>query len=196
MRTLVVYCHPRPDSFCAAVRDTVIAARKTAGHEVRLIDLHAEGFDPVMSAEEHANYQDETINQRPVAAHVERLLWAEAIVFVYPTWSYGLPAMLKGWIDRVTVPGVAFLMPKAEGENIRPNLTHIRKVAAVSTCGASWWLTRLVGSPGRMTLLRGFRATCHPRTRTLWLAHYLMDSSTPESRAAFLAKVDRRLSRF
>ncbi len=196
MRTLVIYCHPRPDSFCAAVRDAVVAAQTSAGHEVRVVDLHAEGFDPVLGAEEHCNYQDEAVNQRPVAREVERLRWAESLVFVYPTWTYGLPAMLKGWLDRVMVPGVAFLMPAREGETIRPNLQHIRKIAAISTCGASWWLTTLVGSPGRKTLLRGVRATTHPRSRTLWMAHYLMDSSTPGSRGAYLAKVSKAMAAF
>ena len=196
MRTLVVYCHPDPASFCAALRDTVVRAQAAAGHEVRVLDLYAIGFDPVMSLEERRGYHDEAVNVAPVETHVEHIRWAESLIFVYPTWWYGLPAMLKGWLDRVFVPGVAFLMPQAEGETVRPNMRRVRKVAAISTCGASWWLTRLVGNPGRKTLLRGIRTISHPRTRTLWMAHYLMDSSTPGSRAAYLAKVEARLRRF
>jgi hypothetical protein len=78
---------------------------------VRLRDLYAEGFDPVLSAREHEIYEDEAINRDPVASHCDDLAWCDTLIFVYPTWWYGLPAMIKGWLDRVLVPGVAFLMP-------------------------------------------------------------------------------------
>ena len=108
MRMLVVYCHPVPDSFCAALRDTVIEALGKAGHETRLIDLHAEKFDPVMGCEERRAYNDRAPGDPALAPHVAALKWAEGIVFVYPTWWYGLPAMLKGWLDRVWALDVAF----------------------------------------------------------------------------------------
>lgn len=95
MRFLVVYCHPVPESFCAAVRDTVVEAVKAKGCEVRLIDLHAEGFDPVMPADERRTYNDRAPSDPVLARHIEHLRWAEAVLLVYPTWWYGLPAMLK-----------------------------------------------------------------------------------------------------
>lgn len=195
MRALVVYCHPRETSFTAAVRDVVIGKLRDAGAEVRLIDLYARGFDPVLSAHEHENYEDTAINGAPVQQDCDDLSWCDTLIFVYPTWWYGLPAMLKGWLDRVFVPGLAFLMPQADGETIRPGLTHITRLGVFTTCGASWWLTRLVGAPGRRTLLRGVGLLCAPRKRTAFAAHYLMDSSTPESRAKHLAKVARQMDR-
>ena len=101
MRFLVVYCHPVPESFCAAVRDAAIQALKAKGCEVRLIDLYAERFDPVMPADERRSYNDRAPVDPTLASHIEHLKWAEAILLVYPTWWYGLPAMLKGWFDRV-----------------------------------------------------------------------------------------------
>jgi putative NADPH-quinone reductase len=131
----------------------------------------------------------------PVQQDCDDLAWCDTLIFVYPTWWYGLPAMLKGWLDRVLVPGLAFLMPQAEGETIRPGLTHITRLGVFTTCGASWWLTRLVGAPGRRTLLRGVGLLCAPRKKTAFAAHYLMDSSTPESRAKHLANVARQMDR-
>jgi len=195
MRVLLVYCHPVPESFTAAVCATAKMALEAAGHDVDLIDLHGERFDPVMQAEERRAYHDIGAADHPLAGHVARLKAARALVFVYPTWWYGLPAMLKGWLDRVITPGVGFDLPDGPGP-IRPLLTHIEKIAIVSTCGAPRWLLFWVGDPGRRTILRGIRALCGRRCRTLWLAHYLMDSSTPQSRAAFLEKVDKRLKRF
>ena len=196
MRALLVYCHPNPDSFTAAVRDTVQSRLNAAGAEVRVIDLYGDGFDPVLSRDDLAVYEDCARNTDAVADQVALLRWCDTLIFVYPTWWYGLPARLKGWLDRVLVPGLAFLMPDGPNRTIRPGLTHITGLAVFTTCGASWWLTRIVGSPGRRTLLRGVRLICAPRCRTAFAAHYLMDSSTPDSRARHLARVAAKVDRF
>ncbi|MGR3497076.1 NAD(P)H-dependent oxidoreductase [Citreimonas sp.] len=194
MRALVVYCHPRADSFTAAVRDTVLRRIEAAGGAHRLIDLYAEGFDPVLSPDEHAGYETAG-NATPVAEHVAALRWCDTLIFVYPTWWYGQPAMLKGWLDRVLLPGVAFLMPDETHADIRPGLTRVTRLGVFTTCGASWWLTRLIGAPGRRTILRGVRLLCARRCRTAFAAHYLMDSAPRDSLARHLdrvaAKVDR-----
>ncbi|MBD3785821.1 MAG: NAD(P)H-dependent oxidoreductase [Sphingomonadales bacterium] len=195
MRALVIYCHPREGSFNAAIRDLVLERLTAAGAEIRLSDLYARGFDPVMSAEDHAGYEQVPENRRLVEQDCADLEWCDTLIFVYPTWWYGLPAMLKGWLDRVLVPDVAFIMPGAQGQTIRPGLTHIGKLGVFTTCGASWWLTTLVGAPGRRTLMRGLRLILARRVRTAFAAHYLMDSSTPESRAKHLARVRARLDR-
>ncbi|MEO1238407.1 MAG: NAD(P)H-dependent oxidoreductase, partial [Pseudomonadota bacterium] len=140
--------------------------------------------------------EDETKNRTPVADDVAALEWCDTLIFIYPTWWYGLPAMLKGWLDRVMVPGVAFVMPKGEHDTIRPGLQHITRLGVFTTCGASFWLTRFIGAPGRRTLLRGVGLLCAPRCRKVFAAHYLMDSSTDESRRLHLDRCRRRVDRF
>jgi len=195
MRVLVVYCHPVEDSFCAALRDAAVAAIHAKGCEAHVLDLYAEDFDPVMRAGERRGYNEHAPDDPALQPHIERLRWAEAMVFVYPTWWYGLPAMLKGWLDRVWAKDVAFTFDNARPA-MKPLMSHIRKIAVVTTCGAPWWWSVLVGQPGRKTITRGIRGLCGWRCRTTYMAHYLMDSSTPESRKAFLDKVKRRLERF
>lgn len=192
MRALVVYCHPRPESFTAAVRDTVLERLRAAGADVRLTDLYARGFAPLLTAAEHEGYLESPANRAPVEEDVAALEWANTLIFVYPTWWYGPPAMLKGWLDRAMLPDVAFIMPKREGETIRPGLTHITKLGVFTTCGASRFLTWLVGAPGKRILMRGVGLVCAPRVRKAFAAHYLMDSSTAESRAKHLVKVARK----
>jgi putative NADPH-quinone reductase len=194
MRVLLVYCHPVSESFCAALRDAAMETLSARGHEVRLIDLYAEGFDPVMRADERRRYNDLAAGEHPLPEHAAQLRWAEALLFVYPTWWYGLPAMLKGWLDRVWTPETAFSISR-DGGAIQPMMTHIRTLGVITTCGAPMWWSWLVGHPGRKTILRGIRALCAPRCRTFFLAHYLMDVSTPQSRGSYLEKVRRRLSR-
>jgi putative NADPH-quinone reductase len=194
MRVLVVYCHPVPESFCAAVRDATVAALQAGGAEVRLVDLYAERFDPVMPTDERRSYNSQSPVDPDLKPHIERLKWAEAILFVYPTWWYGLPAMLKGWFDRVWAKDIAFSLE--DGGKITPLMTHIRKIGIVTTCGAPRWWSWIIGQPGRKTILHGIRALCAKRCRTLYLAHYLMDTSTAETRAAFLDEVRRKVGRF
>ena len=197
MRALLVYCHPDPQSYTAAVRDVVLERLQAAGAEVRLLDLYARDFAPVLSRAEWQVYEDTAENVKPVAGDVEALRWCDCLIFVYPTWWYGVPAVLKGWLDRVLLPGVAFELP--ENGPIEPGLTHVNRLAAFTTCGASRWLTWLVGAPGKRTLLRGVRYLCAKRCKTAFVAHYAMDKSTPESRAAHLIRVgkvtDRLLGR-
>jgi putative NADPH-quinone reductase len=191
MRILVVFAHPVRESFGHAVYQRLIEGLERAGHEVRGLDLYAEGFDPVLSAQERRDYHTAGRNERTVAAELERVRWAEGLVFVYPTWWYSLPAMLKGWIDRVWVPFATFELPTGL-RPIKGKMQHIRLLAGVSTYGSPWWWVRLViGDPGRRIIMRGIKPLCHPRCRTLWLGHYRMDSSTPESRGAFLERVAR-----
>ena len=195
MRALVVYCHPDPKSFNAAIRDLVLAKLCAAGAEVRLADLYATGFQPVLTGPEWQGYLDCPKNTACVEAEVEAVRWCDTLIFVYPTWWYGLPAMLKGWLDRVLLPEVAFHMPDADHAGIRPGLRHIGRLGVFTTCGASWWLTQVIGAPGKRTLTRGVGFLCRPGKRKAFAAQYRMDSSTPESRARHLARVGRAMDR-
>jgi putative NADPH-quinone reductase len=195
MRALVVYCHPAEGSFTSAVRDRVLAKLRRAGAEVRVNDLYARGFAPALTAAEWTGYLDGSADRSPVAQDAADIAWCDTLIFVYPTWWYGMPAMLKGWLDRALLPGVAFLMPDRENSTIRPGLLHITRLGIFTTCGASRWLTLAVGAPGKRTLTRGIGFLCARNRRTVFAAHYLMDSSTPASRARHLNLVDRRMDR-
>jgi putative NADPH-quinone reductase len=196
MKALVVYCHPKEGSFTSAVRDQVVSKLRAADAEIRIIDLYARDFAPVLTAAEFDIYEDPARNTDHVAEDVEHLKWCDTLIFVYPTWWYGLPAMLKGWLDRVFVPEIAFLMPTPERKTIAPGLSHITRLGVFTTCGASRWLTFFVGAPGKRTLFRGVGLLCAKPLRKAFAAHYLMDSSTPESRKAHLDRVAKTMDRF
>jgi NAD(P)H dehydrogenase (quinone) len=193
MRTLVVYCHPDAESFVAAVRDRVVTALTAAGHEVRLTDLYAEGFDPLFTADEHKAHLQEGAHP-DASTHVADLLWCEQVVLVYPTWWSGQPAMLKGWIDRAFVRGATWdLQPGAN--RLRGRLRNVRRLVVVTTHGSSKWVNALQGEPGKRVVTRTLRAVCHPLARTRWIAMYGVDRSTLEQRQAFLDGLPRRLPR-
>jgi putative NADPH-quinone reductase len=192
MRVLVLYAHPDPESYGAALHEAVVTSLKQAGHEVDDCDLYAEGFDAVLSRAERVGYHDLASNTRPVAGYVERLQRAEALVLCFPVWNFGYPAILKGFFDRVFLPGISF---KLVDGKVRPNLWNIRKLAAVTTYGGSRWRALLMGDPPRKLVRRVLRAVCHPSARPLYLAHYDMNRATPETRQAFFERVRANIGR-
>jgi len=195
MRALIVYSHPSSESFTAAVRDAVTAKLESLGAEYRVCDLYALGFDPCLSPEALASYGETGTNQTDVREDIDDVLWCDTLIFIYPTWWYGMPAILKGWLDRVLLPGVAFKMPDHSHKNIRPGLTHISRMGVFTTCGASRWLTLWIGAPGKRTLMRGIGLLCGPGLKKVFAAHYLMDSSSDASRKVHLDQVGRQIEK-
>ena len=105
-----------------------------AGHAVRQIDLYALHFNPVMARVEwHAYFTDPDSNRDALSDHIDALVWAEALCLIYPTWNYGPPAILKGWFERVFLPGVAFEVPDGNSDRIRGKLTNIRQLIVLTT---------------------------------------------------------------
>lgn len=192
---LVLFAHPDPESFGAAAAAAAVRGLRTAGHEVRLVDLYADGFDPVMTREDRIAYDtDDAVVDDAVRAHTGHVRWAEAIVFVYPTWWSGLPAALKGWLDRVLVPGVAFRLDERT-RKVKPALRHVRRLVGITTYGSPRPYVLGVGDGGRRTIGRALRMVCGWRTPFTWLALYRMDRRTEAERTAFLARVEARMAR-
>jgi putative NADPH-quinone reductase len=174
------------------VRNVVVEKLEAAGAEVRLRDLYAEGFDPVLSEAERRGYHEEPENIEPVRPYVERLRAADALVMVFPVWNFGYPAILKGFLDRVFLPGVSFRL--IDGK-VTPNLTRIHRLAAVTTYGGTRMRAILAGDPPRACVTRAVRYVCQPRSMT-YLALYDMNRATDARRAAHLDRVGRALGAF
>ncbi len=196
VRTLIIFCHPCADSFNAALLASARAAFTLAGHELRVIDLYAEGFDPILTAQDKHDYLPNTsVLLEKVAPQVEAIRWAEQLVFVFPTWFYGPPAMLKGWFERVWLPGVAFKVPDKPGGKAGPGMQHITRLTVITTSGSPWWWLKLIRDPCRSFFTRGLRALFHPRCKTTYLQLHGMNTSTPAQREAFIKKVHNTLSK-
>ena len=188
MRVLVLYAHPVETSFVAGLHRTVVEQLTRAGHEVDDCDLNAEGFDPVMSRQDRIDYHQTDVNQGRIAREVGRLKAAEALVFVYPVWNFGFPAILKGYLDRVWVPGVAFTID-AQG-TLTYTLRHVRRLAAVCTYGGERWRAMLMSDPPRRSVKRMVRAHIAAGSPCDYLACYDMNHTTLARREAFLRRVE------
>jgi NAD(P)H dehydrogenase (quinone) len=192
MRVVVVVAHPDPASFTHAIAATARAALVDGGHEVTTLDLYDEEFRTAMSHDERMAYHGDRPILDPVAErHAGIVKQAEALVFIYPTWWSTMPAILKGWLERVLVPGVGFVFD--ENQHVRRGLTNVHHLIGISTYGAQWRDVKAIHDNGRRTLLRALRLNTALLTRRSWLGLYAMDTRTAEQRTAFLGRVERKM---
>lgn len=203
---MTVRCRPRgPISSCSPVADST---SRSAGQPGAMRPSHAspsafagltvtvsEGFDPTLTCEERIAYLDnpDLIRER-VKPHVEALLWAEHLVFVFPTWFHGPPSMLKGWLERVWLPGVAFLPAERKGQLAKSGMRHIRRLTVVTTGGSPRWFVMVIGDPGRRLFTRALRALFAWRCKVTWLQLHDMNAVTANDRTHFIERVSRKLS--
>lgn len=102
MKVLVVLAHPRRDSLTGAIADAVVAGLEDSGHEAEIADLYGEGFDPRLREADEPDWENtDKIYSQDVLAEMVRVARNDAIILVFPIWWWSMPAMLKGWIDRV-----------------------------------------------------------------------------------------------
>jgi putative NADPH-quinone reductase len=189
----VIFAHPVETSFAVALRDAVVGRLRARGHAVDLLDLYAERFDPVLSRAERLGYHDVASNRAHVADYVARLMAAEGLALVAPIWNFGHPAILKGFFDRVFLPGVTFML---EGGRVVPGPAALRKLVAIHTYGAPRWKAWLAGDPPRRVVVRILGGLLARRRRTRYLALYDMNNATAAQRAAFLVRVTAEMDRF
>ena len=161
MKALVLFAHPCEESFGSALHAGIVDSLAARGWDVDDCDLYAENFQPVLTTDERRGYHEVPANIEPVRDYVERLRAAEALIFSFPVWNFGYPAILKGFLDRVFLPGVSF---KLVDGKVRPNLTNIRKLAAVTTYGGTRLRAFGAGDPPRKHFTRAVWHVTRPET--------------------------------
>lgn len=123
MKALIVFAHENPQSFNGAMKDTAVEVLTAQGHDVQVSDLYAQGFNPVGGRHDfrqihgtgHYKYQAEQVASAKagtfaadVQAEMDKLAWADLVIFQHPLWWFDAPAILKGWYDRVLAAGFAY----------------------------------------------------------------------------------------
>jgi putative NADPH-quinone reductase len=197
-RCLIVTAHPLPRSLTARLATTLEAQARAAGWQVTRRDLY-DGFDPVLTAEERAGYY--ATPAATLAEEKQELTQAQVLILVFPTWWFGFPAILKGWVDRVWTPGVAFDHSHGFGPML-PRLDGLHEVLAVTTMGVPAWIDWLVlRQPVRRILRYAILKPCAPNARLTWrVLHSAETVAEPriaalETRlAADLTRLKRRLT--
>jgi NAD(P)H dehydrogenase (quinone) len=196
VKCLVVVAHPLHESLCHTLATRAAKTLDAAGHEVAIQDLCGNGFSPALTVSERASYYGQRYDAAAIQAEVDQLLWAESLVLCFPTWWFGFPAVLKGWFDRVWAPGIAYDHARNLGA-IEPRLHKLKKVLAVTSLGAPWWVDRLVmRQPLKRILKTAILGTCAPNCDLEMLSLYkaeLLDNAQVEQ---FSARVTKTLARW
>ncbi|MBV9754756.1 MAG: NAD(P)H-dependent oxidoreductase [Hyphomicrobiales bacterium] len=193
VKVLYLYCHPVPESFHGAIRGAALTGLAEAGHDVDLCDLYAENFDPVMRVDQRRRYHDLSMNQLSVESYVARLRAAEAIIVQFPVWCFGAPAMLKGFLDKVLLPGVSFDM--SDVNHIKPLLANLKHVAGIATYGRGRWSAMAMGDAPRKLVTRYLPRCAVVTARAQFHALYGMNRADEARRRAFMAKTRNALAR-
>ena len=196
MNVLVLVAHPTAASLTRSAAAAAASGLERAGHTVTVLDLYEQQFVPAMSRDERIAYHSDTpLISSDTRDHAQLVTEAEMLVFVYPTWWAGLPAILQGWFERVLVPGIAFTLDERT-RKVRPGLTRLRRIVGISTYGSPAVYVRLTGDGGRRIITRALRMSAGWRTSTTWLALYHVDEADDAVRSAFLERIEDTMSGF
>ncbi|WP_125574060.1 NAD(P)H-dependent oxidoreductase [Levilactobacillus huananensis] len=191
MKTVIIFDHPytatagdnvpHHRSFLAALLKTVMAQQRQANHDVDLIDLHADGFNPVMSADDLSNWRRGQSTDPMVADYQRRLLTADRIIFMFPVWWEVMPAMTKGFLDKVYAKGQLY-----QADTMQTKLTKQPRIDIITTMSTPNWIYRLIfGAPLAKLLFRG----TFLKTRLWhfkWHNFAQVEKKTPAQREAIL----------
>lgn len=174
-RVLIILGHPSTDSFCGAIATCYFEAATQAGREVRIMQLGALNFDPVL----HEGYnQIQTLEQDLLDAQAD-IMWAKHLVFVFPLWWGGVPALLKGFIDRTFLPGFAF---KYRQGKVFPDKLLIGRTAhlLVAMDTAPWYYKWVYWMPGLHQMRKHTLAFCGIKPLTTLMFGPVLTSTTTQ----------------
>lgn len=163
MKTVIVFDHPytvsasknepHNRSFTAALCDSLIKKLKEKGEVVDLIDLHTDGFNPVMTREDLANWRKGVPMNAQVEDYQSRIRMADQIVFMFPVWWELMPAMSKGFIDKVFAKDILYT---GSGARMKTTLNRGTKIAVVTVMGTPKGIYSTVfGKPAIKALHKG-----------------------------------------
>jgi NAD(P)H dehydrogenase (quinone) len=191
-KALIVLAHPGERSLSRLFAQDAFEALSAAGYEAEILDLYTLGFDPALSQSERALYYSANPE---IPADSDKLSGTAVLVLVFPTWWFGMPAMLKGWVDRVFAPGVAFDHAGDLGP-IRPRLVKLRHAIVVTTLGSPWWVDVFVMfRPVRRILKRAVFGLCAPQSSFKMLSFYAAEKPDSKRIKTFSARVRQACSR-
>lgn len=194
MKVAIVYNHPYEGSYCKAILDTVLSGVAKAGNEADVLNLDQEGFNPVMTAADLKAFVMQKPIDPQVLAYQTRLQQADHLVFIFPIWWELMPAMTKGFIDKVIFPGLAYSQEK-NSMRMKPLLTNIKSVTVISTMNTpSWLYSILFGNAVRKALLVGtFWKTGYKNRK--WINLTQVKSASPAKRQSWLKKIEERFTK-
>lgn len=195
MRTTIVFNHPYEGSYCNAILDAVARGLQKAGHEVDLMHLDSDRFNPAMSQDDLQAFVKHQAVDPQVIDYQERLKKADHLIFIFPIWWDIMPATTKGFIDRVLSPGVAY-DHHPRGFGLIPLLKNLKSITVISTMNKPKIMyALLLGNLIRKVMIRSmFKTMGYKNSR--WISFTSVKSVSREKRIKWLANLENRFSKF
>ncbi|MBT1684986.1 NAD(P)H-dependent oxidoreductase [Dawidia soli] len=195
MRTVIVFNHPYEGSYCNAILNVVTKGLQKARHEVDLMHLDHDGFNPAMSPSDLKAFVDHKPVDPQVMEYTERLKKADHIIFIFPIWWDIMPATTKGFIDRVLAPGVVY-DHHPRGFGLIPLLKDLKSITVITTMNKPRILySLLIGNLIRKVMLRSVFKTMGYKNLS-WISFTSVKSVGQEKRVKWLTDLEHRFSKF
>ncbi|WP_438496580.1 NAD(P)H-dependent oxidoreductase [Paenibacillus sp. IHBB 3054] len=204
MKFLIVFDHPygasasenipHQRSYSAALLASFMRGLTTKDHEIDLIDLHKDGFNPVMSIEDLASWRQKTSNDPLVINYQQRLIAADHIIFIFPIWWEAMPALTKGFLDKVFAKGIVYeeIKPGRPFKCLLPNIKGVSLLTVMNT--PDFFYRWIFGNPITKILFRGTFRKMGIRKNLHWYNYTGMSNRSLDERVKYLDKTEQRFA--
>ncbi|WP_018627373.1 NAD(P)H-dependent oxidoreductase [Niabella aurantiaca] len=194
MKVVIVFNHPYEGSFGNAILNSVIKGLKSANHEIDLMHLDNDGFNPVMSKADLKAFMDHKPVDIQVIAYNERLEKADHLIFIFPIWWDLMPAMTKGFIDRVLTPGVVY-DHHPRGFGLVPLLKNLKGVTVITTMNKPKIMySLLIGNLIKKAIIKSVFKTMGYKNLK-WISYNMVKSVSQGKRVKWLTDIEIRFSK-
>jgi putative NADPH-quinone reductase len=193
MNVVIVFNHPYEGSYCNAILNSVSRGLERANHQVDIIHLDKDGFNPVMTSQDLKAFRDKQPVDPKVIAYKDRLEKADHAIFIFPIWWELMPALMKGFVDKVIFPGVAYDYINGSNTRMKPLLTNIKGITVITTMNTPGILYRLVfGNAIQKSFMRGTFWKVGYKNRK-WISFNMVKHVSDEKRKMWLTKIEKSI---
>jgi len=193
MKLVIVYNHPYEGSFCNAILNSVNNGAAAAGHEIDVINLDKDKFNPVMSSEDLLAFRNKKSIDPIAINYIQRVKSADQVVFIFPIWWELMPALMKGFIDKVIFPGELYDYNRS-GFGMVSLAENIKKITIITTMNTPLIMYKLIyGNAIKKALIKGTIQKTGNR-KVKWLSLNMVKFSSDSKRKKWLAQIEKRFT--
>lgn len=195
MRTVIVFNHPYEESYCNAILESVTKGLEKSTHEVDVINLDKDQFDPRMTSADLKAFVEHTAVDPQVIDYQERIRTADHLIFIFPIWWDIMPATTKGFIDRVLSPGLAY-DHHPRGFGLVPLLKNLKSIILITTMNKpAIMYSVLIGNLIRKVMVKSVFKTMGYKNVS-WISFTSVKSVSQEKRVKWLNELENKFSKF
>ena len=193
MKVIIVFNHPYEGSYCNAILNSVSRGLEQANHQVDVINLDKDGFNPVMTSQDLKAFKDKQPVDPKVIEYKSRLEKADHAIFIFPIWWEVMPALMKGFVDKVIFPGVAYDYVQGSSTRMKPLLTNILGITVISTMNTPSMLYRIAfGNAIQKSFIVGTFWKLGYKNRK-WISFNMVKQVSDKKRKMWLTKIENTI---